>query len=474
MRRATQRALRRSAAVIATGLAGAALLWPAAAAADDLHYADFRFGQRALGMGGAVIGFVAEPVAGYYNPGGLAFLGRTTFSGSVSYFGTDRRTVKRGGYFEGLDAVVGRQDSESSGLLTLPSSSALMKSLAGGRHVIGFSTYLVSDTRERFADRIDRDDQALGFDLDRAVDDRTTFMGPSYGVRLGEALGLGLSVFYARRQARSTSILAARFDTDDDRAFDGLWQFTESFNATDGMLLARIGAMWRPDPAWSLGLTVTTPAVWLHGEGTYSIRVIDTAPELFDEGDGPGLYEERYADEARSGYPLHVGLGAAWIGEDLTVALSGDLYLPVAYNRLGADAAEGETVDAVNRVERELTVNGALGVEYRITDAFPLRAGVFTNHSTVPGYTASDRARLPDVDLYGASLSIGYVSGGDAINLGGEVQLGRGTATRTFEETEVLDRAQLRVMIFLSGAVAFAKSTAGKVIREVMDEPGQP
>lgn len=461
---------------------GAALAWAAltllgagAAQADDLHYEDFRFGQRALGMGGAVIGFVAEPVAGYYNPGGLAFLGRTTFSGSVSYFGTDRRTVSRGGYFEGLDDLVGRQDSESGGLLTLPSSSALMKSFAGGRHVVGYSTYLISDTRERFADRIDRDDQALGFDLDRNVDDRTTLMGPSYGFRVDDDLGLGISVFYARRQARSTSILAARFDTDDDGTFDGLWQFTESFNANDGALLARLGAMWRPAPAWSLGLTLTTPSLAINGTGSYGIRIIDTASELAEQEEmAVGLSEERFEDAARTVYPLHVGLGAAWRGERLTVGVSGNLYLPVDYLRLGDEAAEDETLDVVNRVQRELTVNGAVGIEYLIAEIVPLRAGLFTNLSSVPSYTASKHPRLPDVDLYGASLSVGYISGGDAINLGGEVQLGNGRSTRTFEGTEVLDRQQFRAMIFLSGAVAFAKATAGKIVREALEDEPAP
>lgn len=372
----------------------ASLLLGGPAAADDLHYEDFRYGQRAMGMGGAVIGFVAEPVAGFYNPGGLAFLGRTTFSGSVSYFGTDRRSVERGGYFEGLDDFVGRQDSESGGLLTLPSSSALMKTFAGGRHVVGYSTYLVSDSRERFADRIDRDDRALGFDLDRTVDDRTTYMGPSYGLRVNDRLGLGVSLFYARRQARSTSILAARFDTDDDRVFDGLWQFTESFNTTDGALLARFGAMWRPDPAWSLGLIVSTPSLALHGTGTYSIREINTSPEVLEPGEVyAGLYEESFSDTARTAHPLHVGLGAAWIGERLTVGVSGNLYLPVEYNRLGGEAAEDETVDVVNGVRRDLTVNGALGVEYHIVEAVPLRAGVFTNLSSVPSYIARAATR---------------------------------------------------------------------------------
>lgn len=42
------------------------------------------------------------------------------------------------------------------------------------------------------------------------------------------------------------------------------------------------------------------------------------------------------------------------------------------------------------------------------------------------------------------------------------------------EGTEVLDREQFRVLIFLSGAVAFAKSTASKPVRGALDDDPPP
>ena len=68
------------------------------ARADDVHYEDFRFGQRAMGMAGAVVGFLTEPEASYYNPGGLGFSGEATFSGSLHFFGVDKRIIRDGMY----------------------------------------------------------------------------------------------------------------------------------------------------------------------------------------------------------------------------------------------------------------------------------------------------------------------------------------------------------------------------------------
>ena len=61
--------------------------------ADEFHYENFRFGQRALGMGGAVTAYLGEPESGFYNPAGLAFVEGTRFSGAMNFYGLDEHKL---------------------------------------------------------------------------------------------------------------------------------------------------------------------------------------------------------------------------------------------------------------------------------------------------------------------------------------------------------------------------------------------
>ena len=136
------------------------------AQADELHGANFRFGQRAMAMGGAVIGQVVEPTASYYNPGGLGFLTGAVFSGSVQFHGFDQRQLIGGALAPGFTA----QDATSESFLALPSSSVVTHELAGGRHRFAYSTFLLSTTEERFDGRFkDRFDVDASTVADRNI-----------------------------------------------------------------------------------------------------------------------------------------------------------------------------------------------------------------------------------------------------------------------------------------------------------------
>jgi hypothetical protein len=64
---------------------------PGHPAADDTHYQDFLVGEHALGIGGAFTAIADDASAAFYNPAGLALMGRLTISGALSVYGYERR-----------------------------------------------------------------------------------------------------------------------------------------------------------------------------------------------------------------------------------------------------------------------------------------------------------------------------------------------------------------------------------------------
>ena len=81
---------------------GLIILNASPAMADEYRTGDLIYGQQAMGMGGAVVARPTNPTASFYNPAGLAFLSRSTFSGSMHFFGKETVTLHEGLRSEGL------------------------------------------------------------------------------------------------------------------------------------------------------------------------------------------------------------------------------------------------------------------------------------------------------------------------------------------------------------------------------------
>ena len=184
-------------------------------------------------------------------------------------------------------------------------------------------------------------------------------------------------------------------------------------------------------------------------------------------------------------YPWRFGLGLAYTRPGLfAVAADVTVQLPISYRRLDLDADTYDLIKNhfVNDVELKACVNAAVGVEAWLSDITVLRAGVFTNRSATPEVSAILQPPvLADVDLYGASLSLGFKGDDRAVNVGVEVQMGEG-------DDAVLDnikalwkpefsrtrRSHQRVLFFISGAMDFAKKTARDIVKEDEDASTAP
>ncbi|MBH24840.1 MAG: hypothetical protein CMH57_10375 [Myxococcales bacterium] len=480
--------MRRTALVV-----GLILAWTSQAAADEVHYENFRYGQRAMGAGGAMVAFPGEPEASWYNPAALALMEGTLMSGALQFFGTERHTLRGG-----LRAdTVATTDLESSDVLLLPSSSVIAKAFGDDQqHVVAFSTFLASERDETFSDTIttllrDGDDwleQRLVYTQQHT--DRIVYLGPSWGWRPNNRLALGVSVFYARREQRELAF--SSFTEQRSRRSTGeliRTTFDDTSSATeidDGALLARLGMLTHLTERLTLGATVTTQSVPLHGEGRFDYIFTDSGDPADTSGlnpNNPEPFREVITESglaARTTYPWNFALGLAYeVPSRWTVATQVSLYLPSTYDRLDLSPRAEQVIasNLVNRIERQTVVNGALGAEWFITPTLPLRVGVFTNRSAAPDIPAwPTELMLPQVHLYGATTSLGFIGEDRSINVGAEVQWGSGYDVALRDVRQIwepsfirVEREQFRAVLFLAGAFDFAGKLAGDLVED--DEP---
>lgn len=483
----------RSRLALALALTSALAAITAPAAADELHYETFRFGQRAHGMGGAVVALPGEPEATIYNPAGLSLLGAGQFSGALQFYGIDRRTLRRsfraGDWFEPLD-------EKSDAFLALPSSSVIAKPVGDdGAHVFAFSTFLVDRTVEAFSGAHAQPLEEAGFEeirytSSRSLDDQIVYIGGSWSWRLNPDLSLGLSVFYARRDERRSqqkSEVLTSIDEQDQQT-NRFLTVTNSASINDGALLARLGAYWKPAKSVALGLACSTQSIRLHGKAELGFGITYSGEPDQPQEFPPVLFNEVEKDiEAETVYPWNCRAGVAWQASPwLLLSTDVSVYLPNQYTRLNIDPDTRDifNIDSqvVNEFESELLVNGAVGMELRPTPRWPIRAGFFTNRSGAPDIAASPRAyALPQVHLYGATVSTGYVGDSRSINLGAEVQWGQGDEVIVRELGDLIseptflrvDREQFRFLFFVSGAFEFAKATAMDLIKDEDAKDGE-
>ncbi len=461
--------------VLATSVA--LVLFPVIASADDYHYENFRFGQQAMGMGGAVMALPQEPEATLYNPAGLVLSQGASFSGSLHFEGVDERTLVQGLQAPGSPSI----DLASNGILVLPSSSVMSYSFGEDStpQSVAFSSFLMSHTEEDFRGVLspapfvgnDNLEHRPQFSYARRAQDRIRFLGPSYAIRPAPALAFGLSIFVAQREQNTELDFSFRdpqrqSPTDPSPVRTVFFDNSLRANLSDTALLARLGVYYRPGNGnLHLGARVTTASVRLFGTGKISYGAIWSGdPQAQTEPFVRGDNAEELRSETR--YPWEFALGAAWKGPWLTLSAEGSAHLPTSYKRLSLTPATADLLQGqfINQIERQLTFNARAGSEILLAPSWPLRLGFFTNTSAAPEIQQVPQAQmLPDIDLLGITASQGYRGERASLNMGATVEWGKGHDV-IVEDISLgyrgasrlrIEREHFRVLFFISGAVNF-------------------
>ncbi len=472
------------------------------------NYQKYIIGERALGMGGAYVAAVNDPIASYYNPGGMSFSGSTMISASQGVYSLDYRHIKDGFIPLSLDATDAKT-LEHKHDLTFPSTLALMirfgpELYAGGpkRHAIGVSvlvpyqdSYTLKAKWEREGPLRDSETYTLSESY------RLLWTGLSYGVRISKEWGLGLSAFlsnYRYKRRLDTSRVEDMGGLEDESC--GLYrcgylEFNESaLDITVVSLIFRLGALWAPHKNWRFGLTVTPPSIplndiWLMETKGSMDQTAGAAYVTATGNDYIEYYTDDYSLDVKGQIPTSFSAGGAFLWkEQVTLDLDVTVHLPVTYEQIHGDpveersqenpSANPEWVDKgiIRTIERKAVANVNLGGEWLIANHWTLRGGVFSDFSSAPDVTYSAKPQLTKVHRFGASLSGGYQARGYDVTVGVTGSFGHGKASiynfsqddtsRSWQPAEYEERA---IYVFIAGVQSAVAETGKKIWKRVKE-----
>jgi hypothetical protein len=463
----------------------AAFTGATAAHAAEFNYENFRFGDRALGMGGAVTAVPGQAESSFYNPAGFALLNGTQLSASLHFTGFDHRRIREGFFFaifdEDDELLAGRDEIlTSDGYLPIPISSVI--SWTRGNHHFGFSTFLTNEAQESYQRRLSlrgeefagiADSATAEYTYARSETDRLVLTGPSWAYSLSDSFHIGASAFLARRDFNRTNTLSVREDQTGNGAYDLDFASNAVVSYTDHSLLFRLGMLWQAADWLTFGLNLSTQSFSLHSSG----QILVSYNEV-----GQPSFAANYRDlEAGAVQPWSLTLGTAINTPSVILSLDVAHYFYTEYDRLygGGINRELERQAGIPLfIERDNVTNLRFGVEFRPESTFPIRLGAYTN------FTATDLSlkdeefevgepALPNpvqtgIDLYGVTAGFGYRRGGQEFHAGVNMEIGisgMDTAYHDIRDPSLgyisAYRDEVRVIFFFAGKLDFVERLRG-------------
>ena len=402
------------------------------AAAGEANYQPFIVGERAAGMGGAVVSSADGMDACFYNPAGL---GRET-SDSISVNGTLYGIQS----YETKDAAFPGEDFEVSSFVTIPTGLSMVKKMKAGT-AAAFSVFVPSQSSAREIQAFPERQHYYNY----SQDEQTLHMGPSLGHVVNSRLAIGASVFAVYQTA-----------SEFENLYWGDYAYTYSANYKYSVLgaLGTLGVQYRIADEWSAGVAYTTPSATLSGDGRIQMSEVMGGDEA--AGAGAIYYDDLDAD---NGLPAQVRAGFGWRRPNAgSAGLDVTHHFSRSYNWMEGSQA-GESV--VIRQKREAVTDVQVGGEVILRKRYPLRAGFFTSFSSAPDLDATDASTPNRVDLYGVTASAGSVGENVIFNFGVSYVWGEGDAFGTRLdaagdlETVISDTRESGLYAFASTAYRF-------------------
>ncbi len=349
------------------GLAALASASPALAQnAEPFFYSD----DAAL-TSGAVAAYPAEPGAVFYNPAGLGALHRSRVSLSGSVVGIRVRSVEGA-----LVTRIGEAESalELSSVDFLSSPTAISAAFALHPAVtLGLGLYTTArDLRSTVDDDLEVD-AGGGSSLTQRIDlqyDATKYQaGLAVGFALSDTVRLGVGVFAIYASSDTLAQYSIELALADQAAFESAIVRT---SATAWGLLPTVGFQWDPSPAVHLALFARAPEIMLAASTESAITA--TAASTF--GTEPialleVVHSETESDSVELLAPPRFGVAAAFDpAPSVRLSLEADVATPMNNEELS--------------IEREVVVNGRIGLRAQVTKELVLGGGFFTDLASSP------------------------------------------------------------------------------------------
>lgn len=373
-----------------TALALAALWLGAPDLARAGNDDSFLHGADAVMTGGAITAMTQDGAAVYYNPAGIAQIGRSQVNVSANAIVLQRLRVS-----DFLRTSAG--DSTDEDVLVIPFIPAAVTfagklsddvSFGGGIFVSQQFAY----TLRSFLDsEIPLGGTIQPWNFTLAVEQREINTVPGFGIGfdLTPHVRLGFALLGRYREQYGALVFGAGTTSLDPTAPALALSANSSFGSAGAGLEARAGVQWDPTPGVTLGLSVWTP----------TFNVLTTTQETNTTSlAAPGglVFVPDETDETKWGFDQvsswRFRLGAAWSAPWGWVAIDGDFQPAFEDRELGIDREHNWAIRA--------------GAKLRVSDGVALGLGAFTDRSPQPRGTTATFA--PNIDLYGGTLGVTY------------------------------------------------------------------
>ncbi|NLB60656.1 MAG: hypothetical protein GX806_06300, partial [Lentisphaerae bacterium] len=365
---------------------------------DDSNYQRYMVGERAAGMGGAVVSIADGIDAAYYNPAGLGRIKSNTLSISANLYGFQSYKI--------ADAWFPDEDFRSTSFISIPSTMGSVLKLGSNNTALAFSVFIPDKTTLHEISAFPRQDHFTTY----SKDDQQLWIGPSIGSQITPQLSLGLSVFGVyRTYSEFQSIYWSGSPT--------TLSLSQDIKAYTLNLLSIWGLQYQPVDNWRFGLTLHTPQVAIMENGELQHQFI------LEQADSGSFYADDLT--VKNNVPMKIAVGIGQVEEDRYAwGLDISWHLPLSFTSLDGQSQEGDYLQ--EHIRRQAVVDLNLGAEYIIQKKFPLRAGFFTSFSSAPDVSADNPSSMPQIDLYGFTCSIGRRSSVLDANLGLNYLFGNG------------------------------------------------
>lgn len=423
------------------------ILGASAAQADDANFRPYIVGSRAAGMGGAFTALADDGSGPYYNPGGLAFVRRSQVSLSGSVYGLVSGS--------NADALGDGHDFTFRDLNIFPVATSVVWKLGdpeGDGSAIALSVFVPDAVRTNDRDKLGSSQNAIFV----SNEDQTVWAGVTWARRWGR-IGIGASAFLLFGTALTQLELTA-VDAADSSRFATI---TSRVDRTTYGAVGSLGLRWDATDQVSFGVSAFSP------EPGWGTRRSFTRIAVGDGISAPGAPAQVLVVNAEDlnaspTLPARVQAGIAWTGDRFT--LSADATF-LAGREVRDD--ENRATQGLDRfVKRNPVLNGAIGIELRLSDAARVRAGFFTDFAASDqpvGTAAAGGARTPDnpthVNRYGGTLSGGWRTQHTATDAGINFSYGKGTDlvpnNLDFSDLKPTAAKQLFFYVFLASAYEF-------------------
>ncbi|MFC5271069.1 OmpP1/FadL family transporter [Adhaeribacter terreus] len=333
-------------------------------------------GQKQIGMGHAGTGLALDEASVFFNPGAMSHLRQNGFQLGASGI------ISKIAY---LETAPGNTTAKSDNPTGTPFSAYGVFGKEESSLKFGLGVYTP------FGSKVKWGDEWIGRYGLNELELSAIFIQPTVSYKIGDKVGIGAGVVYSRGGVN----LQRSIPVQDQDANDGHAELDGSASGWG----YNAGIYFKPNDKFSVGLTYRSKVNMEVDEGDATFQVASSLASRFPN--------TTFTTELP--LPANITLGIGFTPtEALTIAADVQRVNWSAYKNLRFEygaAINGSTFTENARNYEDVYIY-RLGAQYKITDAFALRAGGYYDNTPVQdGYLTPE---TPDANAIGISGGLGY------------------------------------------------------------------